>query len=99
MSLGLSWPFFFLLKRLFTITINYSRTERMMRREGYNNSGRDCRSAVTPTVIVAIVTVIVVAGYCSCSGIAIIYFLCMIVMFLIIHLLLLSLSPTLKFMF
>ena len=42
MSLGLSWPFFFLLKRLFTITINYSRTERMMRREGYNNSGRDC---------------------------------------------------------
>ena len=41
MSLGLSWPFFFLLKRLFTITINYSRTERMMRREGYNNSGHD----------------------------------------------------------
>ena len=39
MSLGLSWPFSFLLKRLFTITINYSRTERMMRREGYNNSG------------------------------------------------------------
>ena len=42
LSLGLSWPFFFHLKRLFTITINYSRTERMMRREGYNNSGCDC---------------------------------------------------------
>ena len=41
-SLGLSWPFFFLLKRLFTITINYSRTECMMHREGYNNSRRDC---------------------------------------------------------
>ena len=79
MSLGLSWPFFFLLKRLFTITINYSRTERMMGREGYNNSG--------PTVIVVIVTVIVVA-------VVVQYFLCMIVMFLIIHFLLLSLSPT-----
>ena len=47
-------------------------------------------SAVTPTVIVVIVTVIVVAVVLQ-------YFLCMIVMFLIIHFLLLSLSPTLKF--
>ena len=58
MSLGLSWPFFFLLKRLFTITINYSRTERMMRRATIT-VGMTADSAVTPAVIV--VTVIVVA--------------------------------------
>ena len=52
MSLGLSWPFFFLLKRLFTITINYSRTERMMRRRATITVGVTADSAVTPTVIV-----------------------------------------------
>ena len=62
LSLGHSWPFFFLLKRLFTITINYSRTERMMHRERYTITvGVNADSAVTPTVIVVIVTVIVVA--------------------------------------
>ena len=62
MSLGLSWPFFFLLKRLFTITINYSRTECMMRREGATITvGVTADSVVTSTVIVVIVTVIVVA--------------------------------------
>ena len=60
MSLGLSWPFFFLLKRLFTITINKNRTEHMMCREGYNTVGVTADSAVTPTVIIVIVTVIVV---------------------------------------
>ena len=74
MSLGLSWPFFFLLKRLFTTTINYSRTERMMRKRATITVGMTADSAVTPTVIV--VTVIVVAVILQ-------YFLCMIVMFLI----------------
>ena len=83
MSLGLSWPFFFLLKRLFTITINYSRTERMMPDRATITVGMTTDSAVTPTVIVVAVVLQ--------------YFLCMIVMFLIIHFLLLSLSPTLKF--
>ena len=67
MRLGLSWPFFFL-KRLFTITINYSRTER----RATITMGVTADSAVTPTVIV--VTVILVAVVLQ-------YFLCMIVMF------------------
>ena len=64
MSLALSWPFF-LLKRLFTITINYSRTERMMRREGYNNSGRDCCLSNRTHCYCSDSDC-----YCSCSGIA-----------------------------
>ena len=70
MRLSLSWPFFFLLKRSFTITINYSRTEHRTT----ITVGVTADSTVTPTVIV--VAVIVVAVVLQ-------YFLCMIVMFLI----------------
>ena len=87
MSLGHSWPFFFLLKRLFTITINYSRTEQ----RATITVGVTADSAVTPTVIVVIVTVIVVAVDCSRAK----YFSMHDSQISHLHFLLLSLSPTL----